>query len=254
MRPGEEMTGERLIPAWLRPRSATGPVAAAWPKLLGRERAAEQAPATVEPPPGQPVACRFSEADLARACAAVASRERAAERAALLAEREAMATAALAAIAGRLAEVDGMLALQRRRFREAAAALAGLVAEAIAPADDAGIAARLAEALADDCLARLDPEQALVIEVAPAIAGILAARIETIPALAGRSGRIAVEPVAALPPGEARVVWAHGHGEWSIDSIRQTAMRLVPRLLAEEAGETPDAMMIPSFNPKSETQ
>lgn len=202
--------------------------AATWPEI-GAVVTAE-APASHEPEvPPTPRKLVFDESDLACAMAAAAATAREAGRQAAEAEGAARVAAALDVIAGALDGVDAVLALRKQQFREAAAALAALAAEAIG-IGSGKLASRLAEALTADCLNRFEPTVALTIEVAPELADPLAALLEASPVVRSRPGRVAVEPVATLAPGESRLVWADGRADWSIERITKAAAELIRRL------------------------
>ncbi len=192
-------------------------------------------PASVEPvpePEAEPQArLGFDEADLARACAAVAATVRAAENEAAAAREERRIADALEAIAGSLDSADAVLAESRRQFREAAALLAAAATEALAPGPGAKVAARLADALAADCLVRFDPALALTVEVATDIADALAARLAASPLIQARPGRVAVEAVAEMGPGAARLVWQDGVADWSVQRLHADAAALIRRLV-----------------------
>jgi hypothetical protein len=198
------------------------------------EPGAPVAPAPVEPvpvpEPGPRARLGFDETDLARACAAVAATVRAAESEAAAERAERRIADALEAIAGSLDSADAVLAESRRQFREAAAHLAAAATEALALGPGAKVAARLADALAADCLARFDPALALTVEVAADIADALAARLATSPVVQARPGRVAVEAVADMGPGEARLVWQDGAADWSVERLHADAAALIRRL------------------------
>ena len=172
----------------------------------------------------------FDEADLARACAAVAATVRTAENDAASAREERRIALALEAIAGSLDSADAVLAESRRQFREAAAFLAAAATEALALGPGAKVAARLADALAADCLARFDPALALTVEVAADIADALAARLAASPVVQARPGRVAVAAVADMGPGEARLVWQDGAADWSVERLHADAAAVIRRL------------------------
>lgn len=205
---------------------------AAWPEI---GEAGDMAPAAAAAPaapvePEPPAPLLFDEADLARATAAVASEIRSNEQQAAACRDAERLAAALEAVAGQLTAADALIALRTRQFREAAAALAALATAAVGRAGGGKVAARLADALVTDCLSRFDPSLALAIEVSPEIADSLAATLEATPALRNRPGRIAVEAVATLAPGEARVIWADGEADWSIQRLHDDAAGLIRRL------------------------
>jgi hypothetical protein len=203
-------------------------VAATWPQVgtagVPEPMASPEAEAPVPPP-----ALAFDENDLARASAAVALAAHQAGRQAAAAEDAARMAATLDVIAAGLDGADAVLALRTQQFREAAAALAALAAETLG-IGDGRLAKRLAEALVADCLTRFEPTLALTVEVAPELADPLAALLEASPVVRHRPGRIGVEPVATLAPGEARLVWADGRADWSIERITNAATDLVRRL------------------------
>lgn len=221
-RSAERRTGARTAVAW---REIAEPGADPAPK-------AGEPVAEPETPPEAPFS--FDEADLARACAAVATTVRDAEIEAAAAREERRIADALEAIMSKLDSADEVLAQRRRQFREAAANLAAAVTEALAMGPGVEVAIRLADALAADCLARFDPEMALTVEVAPDIADALAARLASSPAMAARPGRVAVEPVASIAPGEARLVWPDGSADWSAARLHADAAALVRRLTEPE--------------------
>lgn len=215
--------------------------AAAWPSLEDRtEPGRAEADAAAAPGVAATAPIAFDEADLARACAGAAAAARAAERAALEAERESRIGGLLATLVERLDGVDAVLDERRRQLRAAAATLASAAAAALAPATPGQLAARLAEALVDDCLARLGPDLALTVEVAPELADALAARLDAAPAMRRRPGRLAVEAAPGLEPGELRLVWADGYAEWSSARLENEARAFLERL-AEPARERRDA-------------
>jgi len=184
-----------------------------------------------EPAAAAPTPLAFDEADLARACAGVAAAVRATEAEAASACDERRIAEALEAIAGTLGSADAILAAQRRQFREAAAVLAATATEALALGPRVELAARLADALAADCLGRFDPELALTVEVAPDIADALAAKLAAAPLVKARPGRVAVEPVPGIGPGEARLVWTDGFADWSVKRLHAEAAALIRRLV-----------------------
>ena len=198
----------------------------------GAPPAPPPAPAVREPEAAPPAPLGFDEADLARACAAVAAGVRAeATRAAAELEEKRIADT-LERIAGALDTADAVLAERCRQFREAAAVLAAAATEALALGPGVKIAARLADALAADCLARFAPDLALTVEVAPEIADALAARLAASPVVRTRPGRVAVEALAGMGPGEARLVWADGTADWSAQRLHDDAAALIRRLTA----------------------
>jgi len=207
--------------------------------------AADDLPSALAPP-----ALAFDEADLARACAGAAAAARAGERAVLEAERETRVEQALAAIAAAFDGVDGVLEERRQQLRRAAATLAASAAAAVAPRAPKQLAARLAQALVDDCLGRLDPALALTVEVAPALADALAARLDGSPVVQARPGRVAVEAVPDLAPGEARLVWADGHAEWSTARLAAEAEAFLARLAEPAAGPRPASDPRPAGDPR----
>jgi hypothetical protein len=190
--------------------------------------AAEPVP---EPEAAAPKPLCFDEAELARACAAVATAVRAAEAEAASECHERRIAAALEAIAGALDSADAVLAEQRRQFREAAAVLAAAATEALALGPGVKLAARLADALAVDCLGRFDAELALTVEVAPEIADALAAKLAASPVVKSRPGRVAVEPAAGMAAGEVRLVWADGTADWSAERLHADAAALIRRFV-----------------------
>jgi hypothetical protein len=221
---------------------------ATWPEI-GEAGAAGPAAAPLAEAPEEwcaPLPMLFDEADLARAMTAAAAESRLAERQAAAAQAAARVATALEAIALQLATVDELIDLRTRQFREATAALAALATEAVGRGGGK-VAARLADALASDCLARFDPGLLLTVEVAPEIADSFAAALEASPALRDRPGRIAVEAVASLAPGEARLVWPDGEAEWSSHRLHEAAANLVRRLAQPDrrdrraGGARPDA-------------
>jgi hypothetical protein len=219
--------------------------AAAWPEIDDPEAVlAERAiPAEAPDERSAPRPMLFDEADLASALTAAAAESRLAERQAVASRAAERVATALEAIALQLGTVDELIALRTRQFREATAALAALATETVGRGGGR-LAARLADALASDCLARFDPALALTIEVAPEIADPLAATLEASPALRNRPGRISVEAVASLASGEARLVWPDGEADWSSSRLHESAADLVRRLAQPErrdrrAGEMP---------------
>jgi|GEM_PF-4643739 len=184
-----------------------------------------------EPPATAPTSLAFDEADLARACAAVAARVGAAEAEAAAARDERRIASALEAIAAAFDSVDARVAEQRRQFREAAGVLAAAATEALALGPRGELAARIAEALAADCLGRFEPELALTVEVAPDIADALAAKLAVAPVVKARPGRVAVEPVSGMAAGEARLVWTDGTADWSAERLHADAAALIRRLV-----------------------
>jgi hypothetical protein len=222
--------------------------AATWPAI----GAAAEAAVSAEPePPPAPTTIVFDESDLARAMAAAAATAREAARQAAEAESAARVAAALEVIAGGLDGADAVLARRKQQFREAAAQLAALAAEAIGTGNGK-LARRLADALTADCLSRFEPTLALTIEVAPELADPLAALLEASPVVRSRPGRVAVEPVATLAPGEARLVWTDGRADWSIERITKAAAELIRRLTdPEDARARPPA--VPAATEGAET-
>ena len=214
----------------------TGPdsgrrAAAAWPEI-GEPGAMLSATAPLAEAPEEqraPAPMLFYEADLARALTAAVAESRSAERQAAAAQAADRVATALEAIVLQMATVDEVIDLRTRQFREATAALAALATETVGRGGGK-VAARLADALASDCLARFDPALALTIEVAPEIADRLAATLEASPALRNRPGRISVEAVASLASGEARLVWPDGEADWSSSRLHASAADLVRRL------------------------
>jgi hypothetical protein len=205
--------------------------AAAWPEIGDPEAVlAERAvPAEASDERCAPRPMLFDEADLASALTAAAAESRLAERQAAASRAADRVAGALEAIAMQLGTIDELIALRTRQFREATAALAALATETVGRGGGK-VAARLADALASDCLARFDPALPLTIEVAPETADALAAALEASPALRDRPGRIAVEAVASLASGEARLVWPDGEAEWSSRRLHEAAADLVRRL------------------------
>ncbi len=228
---------------------ATGSRASAmWP-AIGEPGDRTPQPAAELGAPSDPPPLRFDEADLARATAAVAAESRALARQAVEAEAAARQAAALEAIVARLQLFDEALAQRTRQFREAAVALAALATETVGRGAGGGqsarlatqLAAQLAEALTRDCLRRFDPNLALTVEVAPALADPLAATLRGLPALQSRPGRIAVEAVAGLEPGEARLVWADGEADWSTRRLHDAGAAVIRRLTEPaDASSTPN--------------
>jgi hypothetical protein len=227
------MSAFRLANAAARPAAPGRRTRATWPEI------GVPAPAAAEPPPpaapAPPAMLLFDEADLARALAAVDAEGRALERDAATRREVARLASALEAVAAALAEADAVIDRRTRQFREATTTLAALATETVGRGGGR-LAARLAEALVADCLARLDPRLALTIEVAPELADPLAATLAAAPGLEGRPARIAVEPVATLAPGEARLVWQDGEAEWSVRRLHETAADLVRRLTGTDGG------------------
>lgn len=211
--------------------AAGGWRAAAWPMLQDQKAdGLAAAAAEAEDIAAPPAILAFDEADLARACAAAATAARAEERAAMAEERETRIGEALAAIAAAFDAVDAVMEERRQQLRTAAATFAASAAETVAPSTPKQLASRLALALVDDCLARLDPDLALTVEVAPELADMLAARLDAAPAIRRRPGRVAVEAVDDLAAGDARLVWADGHAEWSAERLKADAMTMLERL------------------------
>jgi hypothetical protein len=215
-------------------RRAVGRTAASWRVIPAP--GAPPPPTPVEPasaPEAAPPApIGFDEADLARACAAITAEVRAETAAAAAGHADQRIAAALERIASALESADAVLAERRRQFREAAAVLAAAATEALALGPGVKIAARLADALAADCLTRFDPELALTLEVAPDIADALAARLAASPVVQARPGRVAVEAASGIGPGEARLVWADGAADWSAQRLHDDAAALIRRLTA----------------------
>lgn len=203
--------------------------------------AAEPAAAAPEPAPepAAPAPLSFDEADLARACAGIATTVRAEAEAAAALRDERRIADALDAVARTMDGADAVLAERRRQFREAAATLAAAATEAVTPGPTAKLAARLADALAADFLRRFATDLALTVEVRPEIADALAARLAASPVVEARIGRLAVEAAADLGPGEARLVWADGAAEWSVQRLHDDAAALVRRLV-EPANPSPN--------------
>ena len=237
----ERRAGHRGVATW---RVIAEPGAAVMPDPV------EPVP---EPEAGPGARLGFDEADLARACAAVAATVRAAESDAASAREERRIADALEAIAGSLGSADAVLTESRRQFREAAAFLAAAATEALALGPGAKVAARLADALAADCLARFDPALALTVEVAADIADALAARLAASPVIQARPGRIAVEAVADMGPGEARLVWQDGAGDWSAQRLHADAAALIRRL-AEPAGASRSEASPSTASPSNESE
>ena len=234
---------EAIGGGWLGDQAKSRCSQAAWPQLGAKGFAPAGKPAAASTagsasPFGSSLA--FDEADLARACAGVAVDARLAEREAGAASHEARIAAALEAIAGSLDAADAVLDERRLQFREATAALAALATETLRAPPGAKLAARLADALATDCLARFDSELAVVIEAAPEIADALAARLESSAVVERRAGRVTVEAVAAIEPGAVRLVWPNGSAEWSIDRVQEAAAVLLRRLTDDDR-EPPDS-------------
>ena len=205
--------------------------AAAWPEI-GDPQAVLAEGAIPAEAPDERCALRpmlFDEADLASALTAAAAESRLAERQAAASGAAERVATALESIALQLGTVDELIALRTRQFREATAALAALATETVGRGGGK-VAARLADALASNCLARFDPALPLTIEVAPEIADPLAATLEASPALRDRPGGIAVEAVASLASGEARLVWPDGEALWSSRRLHEAAADLVRRL------------------------
>jgi hypothetical protein len=228
--------------------------AATWPEV-GEPEASSRATATPAEAPEErcaPLPMLFDEADLARALTAAAAESRLAEGQAAAAHAAARVAAALEVIALQLATVDELIDLRTRQFREAAAALAALATETVGRGGGK-VAARLADALASDCLARFDPSLPLTIEVAPEIADPLAATLESSPALRDRPGRIAVEAVASLATGEARLVWPDGEAEWSSRRLHEAAADLVRRLAQPDRRDRRAGGSRPVADNRSET-
>ena len=229
-----KQTSATPVSLWIgRSSDAAHRRSAAWQVIPEPGAPAEPVPveAVAEPEAMAPKRLAFDEADLARACAGIAAAVRAAEAEAAALRDERRIAEALEAIAGTLDHNDAVLAEQRRQFRKAAAVLAAAATEALALGPGVKIAARLADALAADCLARLEPELALTVEVAPDIADALAAKLAAAPAVKARPGRVAVEPVPGIGPGEARLVWADGVADWSVQRLHDDAAALIRRLV-----------------------
>lgn len=207
--------------------------AAAWQVIPAPGAPPQPAPVepACEPEAAAPTSLAFDEADLARACAAVAATVRAAEAEAAAADDERRIANALEAIATAFDSADALVAEQRRQFREAAAVLAAAATEALALGPRVELATRLADALAADCLGRFDPELALTVEVASDIADALAARLAAAPVVEARPGRVTVEPVPEMGAGEARLVWADGTADWSAERLHADAAELIRRLV-----------------------
>jgi hypothetical protein len=197
----------------------------------------------------------FDEAELARACAEAAAAACLAERRAAVSAHEAQIAAALAAIGRSLDRIDALLAERQHRFRAAAATLAKVAVEALAVPGGPAQVARLAEALAVDCLARLDPELDLTVEVEPQLADALAAKLDASPLVRHRAGRLAVEAAAGIAPGAVRLVWPDGSADWSIDRIGAAAAALLLEI-AEPApcdSERPGGWPLPEAEPGDRT-
>lgn len=229
----ETMPGQPQSPWVARPAGARRQRSAAWQVIAAPGAPPPSAPVEPVPEPEAeaPTVLVFDEGDLARACAGIAAAVQAAEAEAAAARDERRIAEALEAIADRLASADAVLAAQRRQFREAAAVLAAAATEALALGPGVKLAARLADALAADCLGRFAPELALTVEVAPDIADALAARLAAAPVVKARPGRVAVEPVPGIGPGEARLVWADGVADWSAQRLHADAAALIRRLV-----------------------
>ena len=212
---------------------------AAWPEI-GADGAAAPSPvaeSAATPAPAAPAPLLFDEAELARATASVAAESRERERQAAAGRAADRVAVALEAIATRLTAADAMIDLRTRQFREATATLAALATETVGRGGGK-IAARLADALTTDCLVRFDPTLALTIEVAPEIADPLAATLESSATVRNRPGRIAVEAVATLAPGEARLVWPDGEAAWSMQRLHEEAAGLIRRLASSTDKQT----------------
>ncbi len=229
------------VPPWGGPvLRATGRAAVTWREIPNP--GAIPAPEPDEPMAGsEPVptaSLRFDESDLARLCACVAATLRAEVLEAAMDREEKRIADALERIALSLDQADAVLAERRRQFREAASVLAGAATEALALGPGVKVAARLADALVADCLARFDPELALTVEVAPDIVDALAARLAASPVVKARPGRVAVEAAGDIGPGEARLVWADGAADWSLARLHADAAALIRRL-TESSRPTP---------------
>lgn len=197
----------------------------------------------------------FDETELARACADAAAAACLAERRAAASAHEARIAAALAAIGRSLDGIDALLAARQHRFREAAATLAKVAVEALAVPGGPAQVARLADALAVDCLARLDPELDLTVEVEPQLADALAARLDASPLVRRRAGRLAVEAAPGIAPGAVRLVWPDGSADWSVDRIGEAAAALLLEMAEPDPceSERPGGSPLPEAEPGDPT-
>jgi hypothetical protein len=221
------------VPLWGGPvLRASGRAAVSWREIPtpGAILAPEPDEPMAEPEPVPAAPLGFDETDLARVCASVAATVRAEVLQAAM-DRDAKRIAdALERIAQSLDQADAILAERRRQFREAASILAAAATEALALGPGVKVAARLADALVADCLARFDPDLALTVEVAPDIVDALAARLAASPVVKARPGRVAVEAAGDIGPGEVRLVWADGAADWSAERLHADAAALIRRL------------------------
>ncbi|MEZ5862148.1 MAG: hypothetical protein R3D28_24795, partial [Geminicoccaceae bacterium] len=145
--------------------------------------------------------------------------------------------------------LDAALEARVAELRRTTARLAAATVETLGATAPEPVAIRLAETLADECLARLDPLLPLTVEVAEELVEPLAAALDRVPGLATRPGRLVVEPAAGLAPGEARLVWPDGHAEWSLAELRQQAARILEGL----AGDDPATVEPANAREKGET-
>lgn len=177
---------------------------------------AEPVPATgpavpaASPPPLRDLTLVLSEAELARACAAVAARTRREVTAAMARERQDVELAALDGLRRALADLAARRDQVDRAVREQVLAwtTAGLEAcvGTLIAADPVGCAARVLERL----LAAALPAGALTVLVHPSAVEGLRARVPALTAAAGLVDEVRVEPDPALEPGGVRLEWRDG--------------------------------------------
>lgn len=161
----------------------------------------------------------FGEAELARACAAVA-------REAIERERGAHAVAQARSEAEALGRLSDCLGAAEDGFRSRLDALARGLSEAFASAvEAAGILqeARVArmQALLESILVEALQAPELRITAGAAVADALQRRLPASAAAAGYSGRMAFSTDAQLGPSSLRVEWADGWAESDLDHVER---------------------------------
>jgi flagellar assembly protein FliH len=172
---------------------------------------------------------QFTEADLAAARGEGQQAGFAMGREQAMRETARRVADALEAAAEALARIDVAQARMVGEIRADAARLALAIAAKLAPALIARRPLEEIEAVISDCLAQLPAEPRVAVRVAEALVEPLAERIDGIVRRTGFSGAVVLLGEPELAPGDARVEWADGGAERSLqrtlDAVTETVER-----------------------------
>jgi flagellar biosynthesis/type III secretory pathway protein FliH len=186
-----------------------------WPELAELARS----PMTPRAAPAAEPALLFSEAELARLCAAAAA-EAAAEATARLRDDQARDSAALQArLASSLTGLAATLAARRAELEAEAVAIGAELGRAIAHDALRQNPTTVAMGILGDLLVELRAEPEVTIEVPAEDEAMVQAELTGIADACGCAGAIEVRPSTILRRGEVRVLWRDGWAERLLDAV-----------------------------------